>query len=279
MEIEVAPEHVHRTLSYLKLLAEQEQAPDKSSLDRFAVKRPPRLAWRRSLFDTFTLAHNAFSTPQPPDSVVAYLAAVGWVTLTDGPDEKVALTALGEAVLRGLDARRVEEPDESDVADVALDPDEPLTWVHLTRTFSAAGAGMLVDAYFKAEFVPWLLDSTALTRVLVSGRHHKARHDLAALAVVLGTLPGAAAKLEVRSTTSPELHDRCLIHENGTVQLLGASLTGVGRNLTAVISPQATIQKTYKELYERLWAEAVPLTPVSPRPDTSSEPVLPAREA
>lgn len=281
MEIEVAPEHVHRTLAYLKLLAEQWTSRDKANLDRFAVRRPPRLAWRRPfLFDTAALVQNAFSTPQPADSVVAYLAAVGWVTVSGEPDQKVALTLLGEAVLRGLDAQLAEELDESDVADVALDPDEPLTWVHLTRIFTAAKTGLLVEAYFKADFIPWLLDSTALNRVLVSAKHPQANKDLGTLAVALGTIPGAAAKLEIRSTTSPELHDRCLIHEDGTVQLLGASLTGVGRNLTAVITPQEMIQKTYRELYERLWAEAAPVTPVTPKSDTSSpEPPASAAQA
>jgi hypothetical protein len=50
------------------------------------------------------------------------------VTVAGEPDKKDALTLLGVAVLRGLNARRAEESDEPEVADVVLDPAEPLTW-------------------------------------------------------------------------------------------------------------------------------------------------------
>lgn len=262
------PVHVHRALAYLCLLAEQGQSPDQGSLDAFAAKRAPRLAWRQPVTAAVGEAlGNAFSSPMPPDPVTDYLTQVGWATVED---DMVMITALGEAVLRGLDARLIEEPE---VADVALAPDEPLAWVHLSRTFGEAGAGMLVDAYFKADFLPWLLTSTSLTRVLVSSRQPKAKRDLADLGVALGTVPGAAAKVEIRSTASAELHDRCLIHADKTVQLLGASLTGVGKNFTAVIQPHTTIQQIYRELYERLWAEADRVESIAPKSTAQVEAV------
>lgn len=241
MEIELVPVHVHRALAYLQLVADNGQSPSASSLDTFAVRRAPRLASRQFVVEAFQQGiARALSSPTPADSVTSYLKAVGWAEVEN---DKVTITLLGQATLQGLNTLLAEEPDEPDVTDVALAPDEPLTWVHLTRTLSKAGAGMLVDAYFKADFLPWLLDTTSIERVLVSSRHSKATQDIADLSVALGTLPGATGKLEVRSTTSKELHDRCLVHADGTVQLLGASITGVGKNLTAVIEPHNTIQR------------------------------------
>jgi hypothetical protein len=74
VEIELAPEHVHRALFYLKMLSEQRQAPDKGNLEQFAVARMPRLAWRRSIQETVALSvQNALSSPVRGDSVTDYL--------------------------------------------------------------------------------------------------------------------------------------------------------------------------------------------------------------
>ena len=113
---------------------------------------------------------------------------------------------------------------------------------------------MLVDSYFKPEQVPWLTSATSIRRVLISGRHRRAAEDLKRMSVALGTVPGASA-LEVRSTTSPELHDRCLISSDGSVQLLGSSLNGVDKHLTALITPDVEVGKLYRDRYERLWSE------------------------
>jgi hypothetical protein len=105
-----------------------------------------------------------------------------------------------------------------------------MSWVNLTRVVANAGAGMLVDAYFEAEFVPWLVESTTLRRVLISSRYPSAEGDLARMVVALATVSNAGS-LEVRATNSRELHDRCLIRADGTLQLLGSSVNGVGRNI------------------------------------------------
>jgi hypothetical protein len=81
--------------------------------------------------------------------------------------------------------------------------------------------------------------------------------------VALATVPNAG-ELEVREINSPELHDRCLIHADGTLKLLGASVNGVGRNLTAVITPDADAMRVYRDRYEKLWSDATVVVPQPP---------------
>lgn len=140
---------------------------------------------------------------------------MGWITVSPGPDNTVQLTELGRVLLRGLEAEGLAESSEWRVADVVLEPTDSLVYVHLTRVVANAGAGLLVDGYFKPEYVPWLVETTTLRRVLVSSRHRGAADDLKRMAVALATVPNAAT-LEVRETNSVELHDRCLVRADGT---------------------------------------------------------------
>jgi hypothetical protein len=204
--------------------------------------------------------------------VTDYLAGVGWVRQEHG---KARLTDVGRAVLAGCGAIVAQiDATDPEVADVALDPQDPLVYVQLTRRLQKAGAGLLVDAYFKAESLLWLAESTNLRRVLVSSRHHKSEKDRQAIAVALATIPNGG-DIEVRHTSDKSLHDRCIVGENGTVQLLGSSVSGVGKHLTAVISPSDDIARVYQQKYEALWQTAEAVKP-QPMNGTSADPAVPS---
>lgn len=47
-------------------------------------------------------------------------------------------------------------------------------------------------------------------------------------------------RIEIRATNSPELHDRCIVREDGGVLLIGTFITGIGRHLSAIIPMPAT---------------------------------------
>ena len=264
--MELVPSYVHRTLAYLALLNAQGVDPTKGHLDEFAsatVPRPERYEQHSAFLGRMPASWAAVRRPAEP--VSDYLIQVGWAAASIGPAANVTITEIGQSVLRGLNSERAMDLPDAGIADVVLEPGEPLAWVHLTRTVAAAGAGMLVDAYFKPESVPWLIEATTIRRVLVSSRHRDAERDLARMGVALASVPKAADELVVRSTSSAELHDRCLIHADGVVQLLGASINGVGRNLTAIVLPHVSIQRTYRELYEGLWDDATPVDPCPPK--------------
>ncbi|KQV10109.1 MULTISPECIES: hypothetical protein [unclassified Kitasatospora] len=68
-------------------------------------------------------------------------------------------------------------------------------------------------------------------------------------------------RIEVRASTDPALHDRCIIGDDQQVQLLGSSVTGVGKHLTAVISPPGDIAQAYRQKYEKIWRDAQQINP------------------
>jgi hypothetical protein len=266
--VNLVPEHVKRALAYLHLLNRCGLDPPRRRVEDFALTPSPG-GPRRVLVPESLLA--GFGTTRPAEPVVDYLTAMGWAEIIPGPEENVHLTPLGEAFLLGLEPRGSGEADTA-VADVALEPQDPLVYVHLTRYLAQAGAGMLVDPYFKAESVPWLTETTSIRRVLVSSRHTKAERDLKLLGVALATVPNAA-QLEVRHTSSKELHDRCVISDEGAIRIIGSSVTGVGKNLTSVITPTSEVARIYHDKYEKLWNTATAVTPHSPDgPDTRTLP-------
>lgn len=191
-----------------------------------------------------------------------------WVTVSPGSAGHVHLDESGAAVLAGLNEEAAAKPSDPMVVDVVLEPNDPMVYFQLTRLLASAGAGLLVDAYFKADAVSWLVETTTIRRVLVSSGHRAAEADLRLMAGALGMVPNAA-DLEVRATDSTELHDRCLIREDGSVQLLGASINGVGRNITSIVTPDAEVGRVYRDRYETLWQSATPVTPQA-RPGAAS---------
>ncbi|MFB9686101.1 hypothetical protein [Amycolatopsis plumensis] len=68
----------------------------------------------------------------------------------------------------------------------------------------------------------------------------------------------------MRATSSPELHDRRIIDADGDVRLLGSSVNGVGRNLTAIMKPDAEVTRLYRDRYESLWKNATVVDPKNP---------------
>jgi hypothetical protein len=197
------------------------------------------------------------------EPVVDYLVAMGWVEIVPTSGENIHLTALGETFLLGLELDDAAAPADPAVADVVLEPKDPLVYVQLTRYLAQAGSGMLVDPYFKADSVPWLAETTSIHRVLVSARHPGAERDIKLLGVALATVPNAA-ELVVRASESRELHDRCVIGEDGSVRIIGASVTGIGKNLTSMITPTSEVAKSYRDKYEKLWGSATPVPAQSP---------------
>ena len=264
--MELVQEHVRRALAYLRLLNEQGVDPTRGHLEAFAASPGPEGAvYQSGLVGPIASAMLELTRPQrirEAEPVVDYLLRLEWAQETSAASGRLHLTNLGRALLRGLETEAPALPPAS-VADIVLEPTDPLAWVNLTRIAANAGAGMIVDAYFKAEFLPWLVESTALKRLLVSSRHQGASKDLARMAVALATVPNAG-ELQVRSTDDHELHDRCIINADGRLQLLGASVNGVGRSMTAVITPDDEVMRVYRERYESLWEQATPLDPQQP---------------
>ncbi|MTD55712.1 hypothetical protein [Amycolatopsis pithecellobii] len=242
---------------------DQGHEPRRTEVDQFATTSPPRPAvYGYQGFSVPGVAALIRHTPVlDADLVVGYLEKMLWVEQSD--DFRIRITPLGRKLLRAVEAERPEDLPEPTVADVVLEPTDPLAWVNLTGVVARAGAGLLVDGYFKVESIQWLLSATTMRRVLVSSRHRTAKGDLAAMSIALATIPNAN-ELEIRHTANPEMHDRCVISPDGQVQLLGSSINGVGKHLTTVIAPEEKVMNIYRKRYEQLWGEAELVTPQHP---------------
>ncbi|GAA1680917.1 hypothetical protein GCM10009765_32610 [Fodinicola feengrottensis] len=182
-----------------------------------------------------------------------------WVT---GESANLRLTDLGRALVAGLEGSMTFQSAEPELLAVALEPQDPMIYIHLTRTFSGAGKGMLVDPFLKPEAVQWLLQDTTIRRVLIksAGGRKELKRDQDEIAIALGALEHGS-ELEIRHADSKEMHDRCLIADNDTVMVIGSSLSGIGKNVTALIQAPPDIARMYRERNEQLWQRATPLVP------------------
>jgi hypothetical protein len=245
--------HVLRTLWYVDVLHTRGVIVTAAELDTFAIAEPPREALRHIW--QFALGFNETAL-RKADPVAGYLFNIGWIK-ADG--NGIELTAKGRAVLTTAgDEGSFRQAGEPEVVDIVLNPDDPMVFTHLTRRAVEAGAGMLVDPYFKADMLEWLTEATTLARVLISKKASGQERPL--MAVALATLPRGNA-VEVRFTESTDLHDRCLIAEDGAVRLIGASVTGIGRNQTSILAPDPAIMNAYRVRYENLWNSAERIEP------------------
>ncbi|MQS17925.1 hypothetical protein F7Q99_38490 [Streptomyces kaniharaensis] len=254
------PDHVVRTLWYIDALARRGRILTEAEVEAFARTTPPRdTAW-----STFELLPDLFGSGpmRRPGPTLDYLKKVGWATVKDS---EVTLTSLGRQVLAACDTE-ADAGTDSDITDVALDPKDSLVYVTLTRRLALAGAGLLVDPYFKAESLA-LIATTTLARILITASKPNAKtaeKEHAAIAVALASVPNAS-DIEVRASGDSSLHDRCIIGADQRVQLLGSSVNGVGKHLTAVISPPEDIAHAYRQKYEKLWDSAQRIEPQSVR--------------
>ncbi|MEV7898779.1 hypothetical protein [Streptomyces cyaneofuscatus] len=249
-------EHVLRALWYLDAMTSQGISLARGEVDRMAVTAPPRDAvygFRRAVFQSALPSQRA-------EPVAGYLLQLFWATEdADG----LKITSRGRALLRLSGANeRLHTAHEPVVNDVALSPDDPLVYTVLTRRLAAVGKGMLVDPYFKADNLRWILEATSIRRILISKKSSPKERPI--IAIALGTLPNGHT-VEVRATEGAELHDRRVIAADGSVQMIGTSINGIGRHETSMISPEPAIAKLYRDSAEKLWASAEKIEPRHPK--------------
>lgn len=250
------PDHMRRALLYVDLITRGGGGLTVGDLDEFAIRQPPRPG--RVIPFTATMAEtmaDVFSEYREGAKVSSYMYEVGWITVDAG---EVRLTRLGQSLARALDASEAVES-ASDGAEI-LSPEDPLIYASLTRAMSEAGAGMLVDPYFDPDLLDWLVKATSINRVLIKAAAEKKR---TLFGFYLGAICGDGdAPVEVRITADKSLHDRCVVHEDGSVSLIGASLNGVHKNFTAIVPLPSEPARAWREEVEHLWRDAEPIEAV-----------------
>lgn len=262
-QLELLPAHAHRALLYVERLDLVDVHPTADQVEMMAATEGPRAArYTSPMFAGFSVALSSLNLKSelvtPAEPVVGYLGRMGWLEPSRGA-ERVHLTDLGRALLVGL---RMEAPGELRQRDhevaIVLAPDDDIAYLELTGVFASAGAGLLVDPYFKADMLSWLISATPITRLLLDGQKGEVPKIEVALHA-LGKMPGAD-RVEVRASDSKAMHDRCLVHADRTVRLVGTSLTGVGKHLSTITQLPVAASKPFLKHIDQLWSKAEPVS-------------------
>lgn len=185
------------------------------------------------------------------ESVLEWLVRLGWLHHEDG--DVVGITELGKAVLRELEAkeREIDAPVE-----VVLDPEDPLSYAQLIGRVASHGKALLADPYFRLDQLLHILHRTSVTRILTSAKGKDGESNRAALATAMATIP-VDRDFEIRF--NDDFHDRYVIPGQGSVDLIGTSLSGVGKKFSVVCAIQPPVADQIRKTYEELWANAKPL--------------------
>jgi hypothetical protein len=248
----IAP-HLRRALLWIKLANDGGVYPLKQQLDQYAVLEEPLPAQHGGKFAQ--IGRLAFGPPTAAQPVADYPFSVGWIKENGSG---ICLTQLGEGLAAGLAA---EGPSRTPTSQVfVLTPDNPARYELLTRAIGNAKEGLLADPYLRAENIDWIVDSTNLARVLVAKKLNKTERALIGFA--LGRLSETDQPVvEVRVTDDEQFHDRYLLHRDGHVDMIGASLNGIDKNVTAIMPLPDQAQPAVRRFVEGLWSAAEPITP------------------
>ena len=110
---------------------------------------------------------------------------------------------------------------------------------------------MLVDPYVHVEQFADIVAHTDVSRLLVGPHTDLPGLRLAARAVA------DDRRLEIR--VSEVIHDRLFIPRSGAIRMLGASLNGVGKKHTILVSVDSPAADQIRSMYESVWNEAATL--------------------
>lgn len=249
--------HLVRAIMYIKVANDGGAYPSANALDLYAVTREP-YARRRVSIAGLTDFTDLIGTVRDAQPVSKYMRKMDWI---EDYSTGIRLTPLGRGIALGLLSEENVTQDAEDEGYV-LSPDDPARYELLIRALNAAGGGMLIDPYLKADQVKWLCQATTLRRIVLSSTKQGIT-VITAVSHVLGNLSNSLPEfqLEARTSADDRLHDRILVGEDDNVWQIGASLNGLDKNVTAIMRLPDSLLPQVREFAESIWSEASPLQP------------------
>lgn len=269
--VEVVDERTHRVLAYLDALNRHGVRPPRVLVNEFA-ESPEQKFTSESVFSAAVQLRTVMSMFDErlvaSETFCQYMARLGWVN-----DDVAAaeLTPVGRALLKALNAPVLEEA-SADVFEVVLSPDNPFAYAQALNGLSSVEDALLVEPYFRLEQLMDVAAFDNVVRVLTGTRLKRSDYELLATGLA-SLLP--ERRLEVRRTA--DLHDRYLIPAgDGAVLMLGASLGGIGKNVSTMTTLGQVASQALRDAHERLWRDA---EHVEPKQTKTLAPPAPVEEA
>lgn len=180
--------------------------------------------------------------------VIEWLGRVRWIYVD--ADDRVRLTAIGQAMLRHAEAEALEA---EEVEDVVLDPDDQIAYARAVERIASAGRAMLVDPYFRLDQLLVIVQHTKVDRLLTGGRGNDGDARLSGLSMALEKL-SVPRGLEVRR--NDEVHDRFVVPDTDAVLALGTSVGGIGRRFSVLINIKPPTADQVREAMLEAWQSA-----------------------
>jgi len=184
----------------------------------------------------------------PAETRVAWLKRLKWLSVEGGV---VDLTELGRAVLAALDE---EELEIEGAMEIALGTEDPFSYARVIGRIASRGDALLIDPYFKLDQLRDILVRTTVRGVLISSKTGKA--EIAALGAALSK-HSFEREFEIR--IAEEIHDRYIIPRSGDVDMVGTSLTGVGKKPTVMVTIKSPAADEIRRTHQAVWERATPL--------------------
>lgn len=259
-------DHLQRCLLFVKLANDGGGYPSINQLDEYARHSEPQPPGRTDVMATIYASITQLNTElRDGRPVAAYMQRLGWLT---SQHSGLKLTALGHALISGLVASPTTSPDRA----IVLSPTDPARYEVLVRSMAAAGHGLLADPYLKPEFFDLLVTGTSLTRLLLSTGVNRTDRKLISLALHRLSTEHTDDLPQVRISSDRRFHDRYLLHQNGAVDLIGASVNSLDTRVTALVPIPDPATPAITKYLESLWAEAEEIKPTPPRTARPSVP-------
>jgi hypothetical protein len=249
--LRITTESVHRSLAYVAAVSGQGYQLSVEEFNSYVQATQTAGHYGGLISVMASLGHPGLRERAPTNPQV-----VRWIA--EDPPGYVSLTPLGRAVLRALDQ---EELGEDTPLDVVLDTEDRFAYAQIIHRIAQYEEPMLVDAYFKLDYLLHVVQQTSTARVLIGPKA-----DVAGLTAALSSLP-PDRKLEIR--ISDEFHDRYVIPSGGSIDMLGTSLSGVGKKPTALVRVNPPVADEIRRTHEELWMRAQPLEMPEPSGDTA----------
>lgn len=246
-------------LAYVQALNRHGVRPSRTVVDAFGEAPGRRYSERSNLaaFDLRTQLTAMWATQRVPEETFCqYLSRLGWIQIGDSG---VELTDVGRALLKSLNTPAIEES-TSDLFEIVLDPENPFAYAQALGALSSVTDALLVEPYFRLQQLMDVADFDNVSRVLVGSKLKAGEYEL--LATGLAALPEGRA-VEIRKAAN--LHDRYLIpRAEGSVIMLGASLGGIGRNVSTMTSLGELASQALRAAHEKIWKSAERIEPKVP---------------